>query len=566
LNALEIQIAHLGGTDEIRSGFRARHESYFRDYIDLLVTLGRPEHAVDILERSRARSLLELLRQAHVDFRQGIDPQLLAQERSLRDAIQAKTESRIDLLAEQQTAAEAARIRKELEALVEQYKDVEDRIRAASPRYAALTQPRPLSARQIQQQLLDPDTVLLEYSVGENRSFVFAVTSTSLSSYELPKRSRLEAEGKRVYELLTARTGLLDGKAQTARTTQIERADVEFPKAAGALSALVLGPVAKELHHKRLVIVSDGVLHYIPFAALPDPTANRSRSMKPLVVDHEIVNLPSASVLALLREQDRGHPSHPGKIAVLADPVFARSDPRVHVNIRSAGVLPTSFTEVANAPSTSAYPDELNRSANDVLGSSKHVRLPRLLFTREEAEAITGAASPRKVLKALDFEASRATALNPALQQYRTVHFATHGLIDTEHPELSGLVLSLVNKNGQPQNGFLDLNDIYNLNLPVHLVVLSACKTALGKQVDGEGLIGLTRGFMYAGSPRIVASLWTVSDVATARLMSLFYKAMERDGMSAAAALRTAQVQLWKTQRWSSPYYWSAFQMQGDWK
>jgi len=139
-------------------------------------------------------------------------------------------------------------------------------------------------------------------------------------------------------------------------------------------------------------------------------------------------------------------------------------------------------------------------------------------------------------------------------------------MLDSEHPELSGLVFSLVDEKGKQQNGFLGLEDIYNLNLPAELVVLSACETGLGKQVQGEGLVGLTRGFMYAGASRVIASLWKVDDVATAELMGRFYKAMERDGMRPTAALRQAQIEMWKQKDWRAPYYWAAFQMQGEWK
>jgi CHAT domain-containing protein len=146
------------------------------------------------------------------------------------------------------------------------------------------------------------------------------------------------------------------------------------------------------------------------------------------------------------------------------------------------------------------------------------------------------------------------------------VHFATHGLLHSEHPELSGIVLSLVNENGQPVDGFLRLNEIYNMNLSADLVVLSACQTALGKEVKGEGLIGLTRGFMYAGSPRVVASLWKVDDVATAEFMKLFYQKMLQEKMRPAAALRAAKVEMRKQKRWSAPFYWAAFELQGEWR
>ena len=156
--------------------------------------------------------------------------------------------------------------------------------------------------------------------------------------------------------------------------------------------------------------------------------------------------------------------------------------------------------------------------------------------------------------------------MSAELARYRIVHFATHGVLDDKRPELSGLLLSMVNEHGRQQDGFLGLNSIYNLKLSAELVVLSACQTGLGKEVKGEGLIGLTRGFMYAGAARVVASLWKVDDEATAELMKRFYRRMLQDNMPAAAALRAAQVEMWQQKQWRSPYYWASFVLQGDWK
>ncbi len=189
-----------------------------------------------------------------------------------------------------------------------------------------------------------------------------------------------------------------------------------------------------------------------------------------------------------------------------------------------------------------------------------------MIFSRREADEITGLAGARASFKALDFAANRATALGSNLSQYRIIHFATHGLLNSQHPELSGIVLSLVDKEGLPQDGFLRLHDIYNLKLAADLVVLSACKTGLGKEIKGEGLVGLTRGFLYAGAPRVVASLWKVDDRATAELMKLFYQRMLRDSLRPAAALRKAQIDMWKQPRWAAPYYWAGFTLQGEWK
>ncbi len=163
--------------------------------------------------------------------------------------------------------------------------------------------------------------------------------------------------------------------------------------------------------------------------------------------------------------------------------------------------------------------------------------IPRLPFTRKEAEDILALVPAAQRLKALDFAASRRTATSSELARYRFVHFATHGFVNPRHPELSGLVLSLFDEQGREQDGFLRLYEVYNLHLRADLVVLSACQTALGKQMRGEGLLGLTRGFMYAGAPRVVSSLWSTQDEATAELMARFYRAMLRDGLATAAAL-----------------------------
>jgi CHAT domain-containing protein len=198
--------------------------------------------------------------------------------------------------------------------------------------------------------------------------------------------------------------------------------------------------------------------------------------------------------------------------------------------------------------------------------SSSDNDFPRLSATRVEADKIIAFAKNGISMMALDFDASLETVTRPETGSYRILHFATHGLFDSEHPETSAIVLSLVDKQGNPQNGFLRLHNIYNLNLPVELVVLSACNTALGKDIKGEGLIGMTRGFMYAGAARVVASLWKVDDDATAELMKNFYQQMLEEDKRPAAALRAAQVKMWERRQWHAPYYWAAFTFQGEWR
>jgi CHAT domain-containing protein len=319
----------------------------------------------------------------------------------------------------------------------------------------------------------------------------------------------------------------------------------------------MLLPAANAIEgHQRLLIVAEDALQYIPFAMLPSP----AKPTIPLLLDYEIVSLPSASVLAELRDRQRGREYSSKTVAILADPVFDAADERV---FKSSGEQNIALSA---ARSASSVREHLSRSAADIgLLQNGKLHLTRLLYTRQEAQAIATIVGRNRTRQSLDFQASRAAVMHPDLAQYRIVHFATHGLVDTQHPELSGLVLSLVDEHGRPQQGFLGLEDIYNLKLPVDLVVLSACETALGEEISGEGLIGLTRGFIYAGANRVVASLWSVDDLATAELMTKFYANLEKGKMAPAAALRKAQIEMWRHQGWQFPYYWAAFQIQGDW-
>jgi CHAT domain-containing protein len=303
-----------------------------------------------------------------------------------------------------------------------------------------------------------------------------------------------------------------------------------------------------------LLIVSDGSLQYVPFAALPGP--DRLDDSGLLVVRHEIVNLPSASVLGELRREAARRPHPKGKVAVVADPVFDETDSRV-----VPAVVSTASHNVAGRSM------DLLRSAND-LGLSRNGKLylNRLLYTRREAEAVLALVEPGERFSALDFDASRKMVMSGKLTEYRIVHFATHGLLNNKHPELSGLVFSLVDRKGRRQEGFLKLQNVYDLKLSAELVVLSACDTGLGEAIDGEGLIGLTRGFMYAGATRVLATLWGVSDIATASFMTEFYRAMQKEGMLPAAALRAAQLHMLAQPHWQSPFFWAAFQLQGEWR
>jgi CHAT domain-containing protein len=267
-----------------------------------------------------------------------------------------------------------------------------------------------------------------------------------------------------------------------------------------------------------------------------------------MLVNHEVVSLPSASTIAILRNELKDRKPAPKTLVAIADPVFEPNDPR----LKKAG---------ENSSSSSSTSTEATRSAREM-----GVNLQRLEYTRKEAEAILALVPDNQQFSAFDFAANRTTATKPDLSQYRIIHLATHGLLNTINPELSGVVLSLLDENGADTNGFLRLNDIFNLNLPAELVVLSACETGLGKDVKGEGLVGLTRGFMYAGAKSVTVSLWNVSDTATSMLMTKYYQQMLDKGVNPVAALRAAQLEMMKIEQWKAPYYWAAFLVQGEWR
>jgi CHAT domain-containing protein len=537
-------------SSDLTTAFSARVYDRYEAFIECLMrkhtmhpSMHQDVDAFETHELARARSLTELLRATQTNLLKGLDPQLAEQEKSLRQTLRVKSDAKVKLLATAYKREALTNLDSELSRIGAEYKDVKAAIKTRFPAYDQITSPPKLTLKQIQDEILtDNDTMLLEYALGSRKSYLWAVTRGSFLSYELPARAEIEKSALQLYELLTSRQSRgLDQRAESSFNSQV-----------AALSNTLLGPVADELNHRRLLIVADGVLQRIPFQVLSRPNQGvASTEPRPLVLDHEIVNEPSASTLALLLSESEKRKEPQKSVAILADPVFAADDSRLRTS--------TTGTLVA-APQ--AITSELTRSLRDV--GIERSEIPRLLSSRDEAEAIISMVPWRTGFKAVDFQANRATVTGSDLAQYRVVHFATHAFLINDHPERSGIVLSMVDEKGQTQDGYLRLNDIYNLKLPVDLVVLSACQTGLGKDVKGEGLIGLTRGFMYAGASGVVASLWKVDDEATAELMKYFYQGLFEKGLSPAAALREAQLTLRKQKRWQEPYFWAGFVIQGQ--
>ncbi|MEW6737100.1 MAG: tetratricopeptide repeat protein, partial [Acidobacteriota bacterium] len=391
---------------ELRSSYFASVQEQYEFYIDLLMQLhqqnpsaGYYALAFEASERARARSLLELLTESHAEIRQGVDIQLVEKEKSLQQRLTDKAEILVRLKNSKGKESQVITLEKEINQLTTEFQQVQTEIRQKSPRYAALTQPQPLSLKEIQEQVLDQDTLLLEYALGKENSYLWAVTTTSISSYRLPKREEIEALAKNVYQLVSSYENALTNTENT------------YWQAATKLSQIIFGPVANQLGKKRLLIVSDGVLQHIPFAGLPLPTNTSTRkgrktavTVRPLFIDHEIINEPSASTVAILRRELTGRQSATKTVVVLADPVFSPDDMRVKRVPEKAAY---SNTQPIEPVSESIKELSLTRS---LLGVDGRGTLARLHFSRDEADAIRALVGTSEYKEALDFDANLATA------------------------------------------------------------------------------------------------------------------------------------------------------------
>lgn len=495
----------------LRMSLTAMRRKIYETVVDLLMT-AHAEHpragwdvrAFATAERARGRGLVELLREARVDPYRGVDPEWVQELENLRDRLRAaetrRLERREDHAAEQ-----------DIERLVLEVHRVEGRIRRANPSYDELTYPDPIRLAEAQR-LLDADTVFLTYMLGEERSYLWVVTPRELASFVLPARREIEPLVRAFVE-------------------QVRWGD-PAPAEASKLSETLLVPARRSLNRSRWAIVPDGALHHLPFAALPRPG-----SLDPVVALHEIVHVPSLTALAELRKRPPpGWFEH--RVAVVADPVFDATDPRLSTR----------------SPEETAT----DRSALADLG--------RLPSTAHEAQSIADLVEPEEARLLLGFEATREAVMTGALHGAEIAHFATHAFVGSERTDLVRLELSRFDAQGREIEGSLHYRDLYDLDLQARLVVLSACETATGRELRGEGLVGLSHGLLAAGAHRIVASLWRIDDASTASLMQTFYQQLLRERASPSAALHRAQKQAWLGSDARSTGAWAAFILQGDWR
>ncbi|HJT28018.1 MAG TPA: CHAT domain-containing tetratricopeptide repeat protein [Pyrinomonadaceae bacterium] len=527
--------------------FGSVHDRY-QAYIECLMgkhqsdpALALDVKAFETSEAARARSLAEFLRATNTDFARGVDSTLAQQEKSLRQSIWQKADYRSQLLTSKETASslnELKSVNTELSQLEAEYGQLIETINQRYPAYKQITQPTAWDVRRIQEEIIkDDQTLLLEYSIGASKSYVWAVTHDKIKTFEIPGEEVITQAARKVSALLA-----LPPASDTAN---------QLTQASQELSQMILSPVAAELNKRVVIVVADGALHYIPFQVLPMPSGN-----EPLVAKFEIVNAPSASIIGDLRQERERRKTPTKLLAAFGDPVFYSTS--TNNGEKSSDDLIAAQTR--DIPWRSTLRDvELNRDSFD-----PSVIAPLFYAARELRNLRDLAGGGGLVLG--EFAATRERLLNTDLSDFAILHLATHGFLDPKRPEYSGLLLSTVNSEGRKIDGFVGLQDIYQLRAPVNIVVLSACQTALGKDVRGEGLVGMTRGFIHAGASSVVASLWSVDDGATAELMKRFYSNLLQQGMSPAEALRAAQNSIRQEPEWASPYYWGAFTIQGDYQ
>lgn len=520
---------------DLMTAFSATVQERYEAYVDCLMKQHEKQPAgqfatvaFETSELGRARTLSDLLLAAQTQLVSGVDPKLAERQRALRQTLRLREDDRINLLAGNNTQEKLKAFEEETARIEAEYKKINDTIRSRFPSYDELNRPTAWDLREIQKQVLDgDDVVLLEYSLGPENSYAWTITQNEFKSYKLASQREINEAVRRLYSLLSK-------SPETGVENEIARATAE-------LSRLVVTPVASSLNKQRIIVVADGALNYIPFQLLLNPSTN-----EPLIAKYEVINAPSASILGQLRQEKEYRPRHTRTLAAFGDPVFA-SNYAQYKNSTPSNVV------------AAAREVELNADSSDPS------TIQPLNYTKFELKNLSDIAGPSSLI-ARGFAASREMLTSTDLSKYAILHFATHGRLDPKSPERSGFYLSTIDSAGHHQDGFFRMQDVYRLRVPVDLVVLSACRTALGKDVRGEGLIGLTRGFMYAGASSVVASLWNVDDEATAELMKHFYANMLQKGLRPAEALRAAQNTLRQNPQWQSPHFWAGFTLQGEFK
>ncbi len=527
--------------------------------------------AFKINEQSRARSLLDLLSETNAAITEGVPAELLKRKQDNLDRQQEIADILTGVnISTEEVKKKPAELDEELEKLQTEYEEIENQIRTASPRYATLTANKPLSLAEVQQNVLDDQTVLVEYALQTDDSYLFAVSKSAVSLFKLPGRAAVDKLAtdlraqlipsqlqRRIVGIDVAEANRGLGVAAAAPTDT-----AAFVAASNALYNAVLAPAAAMIGEKRLMIVADGALNYVPFEVLlKSADAGDFSSLAYLVKSNEVIYAPSASVVAAIKQQRTKATGR--AMLIIADPVFNSNDARA-----KKGTAPPADAEVRGLGIQASVADVTGTTPPASPGAAMEgLPLARLNGTRVEADQISKLAktSGAQADVWLDLDANEDNITTRDVSKYRIIHVATHGLLNAERPQFTGVVLSLV--GNKTHDGFVRTDEVFNLHLGSPLVMLSACETGLGKEKRGEGVMGLTRAFMYAGAPTVGVSLWSVADKSTADLMTDFYKRLLTGGdtTTSSSALRGAQLAMISGKKYSAPFFWAPFVLVGDW-
>lgn len=536
-----------------RSHFSLAYD-YYKNYVDILMALHKqnPDMGYNILafeasEKSRGRNTKDLLIQNKLDLNLNIDNNLIQEEKELKEKI---TEKASEILKVKVDGSKAKVIEKELEELELKYQIVESKIKESNPNYLLLVNPKNLTLTEIQDKVLDDNTILLEYCLGTEKSYLWVVSKKTFNSFELEKSEIINTLATNIHKNISqffSEVRLEKNVDKALKLIEQKKRDTDI--LVSSLSEMIIFP-AKDLltSNKKILVVPDEKLYYVPFASLIKNIKNSKTSL--LIEEHEIINILSASTLFSQRQYvDIKNVSQQLEVTLVGDPIFAHNDERVKI--------PVSRT----LERSDEYLADLTVEEN---GFDRSMILSRLPFSRKEIVGISSLTKTYKTKILTDYQANLGNISDSDLNRSKYIHFASHAIFGRSNPKLNGIVLSLVNEQGKDIDGFLSFEKILSMKLNAEMVVLSACQTALGKEVKGEGLVSLGRAFAYAGAKRTVISLWKVDDEATSEFMLKFYHKLLKEGMSPSTALRKTQIEMLKSKKWEIPYFWAAFIIEGE--
>ena len=520
-------------------------------YINLLMKMhqrfpdsGYNIKALNTVEKSRSRSLLETLRLTEAKFTKDANPEDIKRENEILNSLNLKSDKLIELLSRDSDKAEINKVEIEIRQLENQLEELKAILKQNSPIYSAIKNPIPFNINEFQQNTLDQQTLLLEFSLGEKESYLWLISKNEISTYLLPSRQVIENRIEKIHHTFDSRQ-ILPNEEIEIYQKRIAELEKTFQAEAKILSNELLGQIAEKLTNNRLIIVPDGKLALLPISALPSPNSDQ-----PLIKTNEIIYEPSASLLTILPNIQNRKYQPSNDLFVLADPIFSETDIRLRAKLEKEN-------------STQAV---LGLNLRDFRLMDSNGKIPRLFASQEEAVSIAKAVGNSRTLIASGFEANRERVLKSDISNYRILHFATHGLVDLERPEVSSIILSQFDENGNKKEGFLRLQDIYSMDLASDLVVLSACQSGIGKEIKGDGLLSINNAFLRAGAKTVLSSAWKVDDNATADLMKNFYLNLKQKNLTPSEALREAQLSMLNSSQFKSPFYWAAFTVQGEFR